>query len=156
MIIRTEDTRPRASVLPGDRYGCIEALGAVFHLPMPTERGTFRRRPFVVCRCGCGTVRVMHVHHVTRRCTSDCHCRIQDPPPVLPGERYGCLRVLGQPFQIPNRRPYDWRIRRPWFCVCQCDCGNVRVSKVFSLSRCPKSCGCASSIQTKARSFFSP
>lgn len=106
-------------------------------------------RNFWLCRCECGTERIVREDHLLEGRTASCGCCRNKPSATrlsLEGKRFGKLTVISFA-EIRNGMSY-WN--------CKCDCGNTCTACGKLLVRgTTKSCGCLkhSFVRTKKRAF---
>lgn len=98
-----------------------------------------RKNATYLCRCSCGTERVVEGRHLKDGSSKSCGCQRKiDNPSVkdLSGQRFGKLTVL-------KRAGSDNRNHALW--LCQCDCGNQCIKSGRHLvDLTSTSCGCNS------------
>lgn len=120
---------PRFQDLTGRRFG----RWLVVRL-QPKEKGKDRK---YLCRCECGTEKVVAAQNLRNGKSSSCGCyfrevmatRIED----LVGQRFGRLRVLAQSSERKSGRV-------AWVCIC--DCGKEKIVTGHDLVGSVRSCGC--------------
>ena len=120
------DTKP-SPISPGDQFDRLTAI-------RPTTGD------YWLCRCECGTEKEYARYLLLTGKVKSCGCsKIKHSPQaegiaftalINPGDRFGCLNVVGK------------SEKGRW--LCKCDCGNkVTVFAVDLLRGKAKSCGCA-------------
>ena len=111
--------------LAGQRFGVLQVL-------KKTDR---RKGSNVVweCKCDCGNIVYISGANLKRGATKSCGCKKRQN---LSGKRFGHLIAI-QPTEKREKRYVVWE--------CQCDCGNIVLVDVNSLSNNRvQSCGCVS------------
>lgn len=130
-----------AVVPPGSVFGWLTVIEEA-----PASGG----RRMMLCRCKCGTRKVIYLHSLRQGLTRSCGCfrRTTDfrPPNFidLTGERFGRLVVVRYAGSRGGRSLTKGRttVAVDWACVC--DCGNEKVTTTGALrSGFTASCGCA-------------
>ena len=102
---------------------------------------------FWLCRCSCGTERIMNGQVLRENQSFSCGCKTSQRLSEshkgktlkdIVGQRFGRLVVLERDFEEEKKHPFTntyWK--------CQCDCGNiVTVVKSSLTTGATKSCGC--------------
>jgi hypothetical protein len=126
-------------ITPGRRFGRWNVVKEAGHIR--TKSGISLRQ--VLCKCTCGTQRVVRWVHITSGRSLSCGClktaalksRIR---PVAKHERFGRWTVISEASSLSSLAGY--RVRR---LLCRCDCGTQRVVKLQSLvTHNSLSCGC--------------
>lgn len=86
-----------------------------------------------LCRCDCGTIRVVEKYSLIRGKSKSCSC-MGMPLDDLIGKRFGALTVIGK----GERNKLNQRTWR-----CRCDCGNIKdIIGCLLRDNKIKSCGC--------------
>lgn len=120
----------------GQRFGRYVALRRV------NDRGPSRW----LCRCDCGTEKVVRMSHLIDGSTVSCGCyrremgkrmavenKIDERSHLHPGDRFGRWVVIQE----------DQSRGHPYHYICRCDCGTVRpVNRRGLVTGSSKSCGC--------------
>lgn len=106
--------------LTGQRFGRLTVLRQV-----PVPEGLTQNN-YWLCRCDCGTERVVLVSNLIRGHTKSCGCLKQRD---LTGQRISRLTVLERSDQYATRGK---RTVRLW--KCQCDCGNITYKATDTLT----------------------
>ena len=114
--------------ITGQRFGRLTALRRV-----PAPEGT-APNDYWLCRCDCGTERVVLASNLIRGHTKSCGCLKQRD---LTGQRISRLTVLERSDQYATRGK---RTVRLW--KCQCDCGNITYKAADTLTG-SRECSCA-------------
>lgn len=114
--------------LTGQRFGRLTVLRQV-----PVPEGLTQNN-YWLCRCDCGTERVVLVSNLIRGHTKSCGCLKQRD---LTGQRISRLTVLERSDQYATRGK---RTVRLW--KCQCDCGNITYKATDTLTG-SRNCSCA-------------
>lgn len=114
--------------ITGQRFGRLTALRRV-----PAPEGT-APNDYWLCRCDCGTERVVLASNLIRGHTKSCGCLKQRD---LTGQRISRLTVLERSDQYTTRGK---RMVRLW--KCQCDCGNITYKATDTLTG-SRNCSCA-------------
>jgi len=114
-----------------DRVG--ERFGRWTVLALHPERSRFGKARWV-CRCDCGSERIVYGNSLRRGETTSCGCaRLVD----LTGQRFGRWQVLA----LHPERKRQGRYYAIW--LCRCDCGSEGIVVASKLrSGWSKSCGC--------------
>ena len=123
---------PEVSLKTGSVFGRWTVVG-------PQFRGS-QQRAFMVCRCSCGTHRVVSRIGLTTGRSSSCGCSalpwVSDTAQDYAGVSCGKLTVIGPMFRIAKAVP---RV------VCECECGGYTIiDPELVKNQKVKSCGCAS------------
>lgn len=127
---------PKRKDYTGQRFGCLTAIKLV------NDHGPSRW----LCRCDCGTKKVVRVDHLVNGDTVSCGCYrhemgkrmatengIDARNRLYPGDRFGRWTVLRE----DKSRGYPYRY------ICRCDCGTVRsVMRRSLVTDSSQSCGC--------------
>lgn len=99
-----------------------------------------QRKDGWLCRCDCGTERVLTNHQVRRLKSCGCknivkqHAKVAAAVKIGPGSRFNRWTVL-------RRAPYRHRAGIAW--ICRCDCGTEReIGQPELLRGTSQSCGC--------------
>jgi len=114
--------------LTGQRFGRLTVLRQV-----PVPEGLTQNN-YWLCRCDCGTERVVLASNLIRGHTKSCGCLKQRD---LTGQRISRLTVLERSDQYATRGK---RTVRLW--KCQCDCGNITYKATDTLTG-SRNCSCA-------------
>lgn len=114
--------------LTGQRFGRLTVLRQV-----PVPEGLTQNN-YWLCRCDCGTERVVLASNLIRGHTKSCGCLKQRD---LTGQRISRLTVLERSDQYATRGK---RTVRLW--KCQCDCGNIPYKATDTLTG-SRNCSCA-------------
>ena len=114
--------------LTGQRFGRLTVLRQV-----PVPEGLTQNDNWL-CRCDCGTERVVLASNLIRGHTKSCGCLKQRD---LTGQRISRLTVLERSDQYTTRGK---RTVRLW--KCQCDCGNITYKATDTLTG-SRNCSCA-------------
>jgi hypothetical protein len=107
------------------------------------ERAGYRPgRTLCLCRCVCGTRRLVGVADLASGHSKSCGCMRSEKREKafqdLVGQKFGKLRVLARA-RVRGHAASDKNI----YALCRCDCGSRRVVRLASLrSGHAKSCGC--------------
>jgi hypothetical protein len=118
----------------GQRFGCLIVTGP--GEPYISPKGQKQRR--VACICDCGKITNPSGYALQKGVTKSCGCKMDLYPPLVSGQRFGRLTVIGpgDP-RISPRGVITARV------ICLCDCGNeVTLAKGHLESGNTKSCGC--------------
>ena len=122
-----------AADLIGQRFGIYTVIGAA-------ESTTSGRRRWL-CRCDCGTERIVLGSNLKNGHSESCGCRrIRD----LTGERVGRLTVLERSERYASRGKRNVRL---WKCLC--DCGNITYKATDTLTN-PQQSMCSDCAQRYA------
>ena len=125
---------PRNRQLSGQTFGRWTVISQAGHTPI--------HQPRWLCRCECGTKKVLDGAILCLGLSKSCGClKPQSPSELvtaLTGHRFGRLVVLG-PAEAP---PACRDINDPWV-GCQCDCGKTIREPVRLLKEDSSSCGCS-------------
>lgn len=127
---------PKRKDYTGQRFGRFTAIRLV------NDHGPSRW----LCRCDCGTEKVVRMSHLTDGDTVSCGCyrremgrrmasenKIGERSPLYPGDRFGRWVVIQE----------DESRGHPYHYICRCDCGTVRsVNRCSLVTGSSKSCGC--------------
>jgi hypothetical protein len=118
--------------LTGKRFGRLVVLA------LHPERSRFGRTRWV-CRCDCGSERIVLGNSLRSGRTSGRHCsRFID----LTGKRFGRWRVIAL---LPERQRNTRERQRHTCWLCRCDCGGESIVRADKLIKgLSKSCGCIS------------
>jgi len=115
-------------------------VGSIFHkwtvidsTLIPTNNNYSKK---VLCKCQCGTERLVEVRSLRSGHSKSCGCRKQDNANARfqkkVGKRYGYLTIIGMGIKDKNYR-----------LECQCDCGNIIRASFHELEKSRVvSCGC--------------
>lgn len=113
----------------GQQYRHWTVVGDVFLKNV----GLFRKRFYVPCRCACGVKREIEIYAL-RHISKSCGCVKRDKLPIMPGQRYGRLVVIGPAGKDKGSNRSV---------LCQCDCGAVKsVRRTQIVLGTTVSCGC--------------
>lgn len=98
-----------------------------------------------LCRCTCGTEKIIEESHLKNGHTKSCGCYRREKPRErkldLSGQRYGRLTALS-PVEEADGSSFYWK--------CLCDCGKLCICHKESLrSGMTRSCGCLQEEQRK-------
>lgn len=125
---------PRIKDLKGQRFGRWTVLDYA---------GTDKRKKSLwLCRCDCGTERVVSAACLRKGESKSCGCLAKERRKAakrnnledLTGKKFGRLKVV-------SRYGFDDRGRQLW--TCECDCGNTIVVHAYLLKQGhTRSCGC--------------
>ncbi len=97
---------------------------------------------YCLCRCKCGTERIVDFQSLKRGKTNSCGCQRKTRLIDLTGKKYGMLTVISKHGKSPSG------IR--WNCVC--DCGKRTIATGNPLkSGITKSCGCIKAVRIYGR-----
>jgi hypothetical protein len=114
-----------------------DLIGQVFgRLTVIEQKGrTNQNNVKWLCRCVCGTEKVVANYHLLRGSTKSCGCLVLDLSfNNLTGKIFGNLTVI-ELYERGDGKVTTWR--------CKCSCGNYKVIAAHSLiSGLTKSCGC--------------
>ncbi len=124
-------------VKPGFRSGLLEVIETA-----PRQNG----RKMWLCRCDCGSQKIVSDSHLKSGHTKSCGC-ISRRRPIAPGMRVGQLVLIAE---APRREGCR-------FWLCRCDCGReCQVSETHLKTGHTKSCGCfqRKTAQEKAFDLF--
>lgn len=101
---------------------------------MVAARPRAKTFPRCLCRCSCGTVRIVKLYDLARGLSKCCGCRVGALPEVRRSRRFGRWTVLGR----AGNTSAGTRLLR-----CRCRCGKIRnVCSANLVSGASKSCGC--------------
>jgi len=116
----------RSIIVPGTQYG-------EWTIIRETESGPKAKR-FVLCRCSCGTERIVKYSALTGGVSLSCGCKNYKLRDIEPNELFGEWLTLGQSYTNEKDQKYI---------LCRCTgCGVVKPVEVHSLlSGISKSCG---------------
>lgn len=104
--------------LIGERFGMLTVIGRADS----TERGNRRW----LCRCDCGTEKIIIGSNLRRGTTVSCGCKKRID---LAGQRIGKLTVLGRSKQYATRGA-----RKTQLWECRCDCGAITFKATDTLT----------------------
>lgn len=129
--------KERASEVPditGQTFGSWTVLQ---HVPNP--HSTTKRGAYWLCRCICGTERIVSGPDLRSGNSQSCGCtRGETMVKDLTNQRFGKLTVIKRDTTKPKGQGAFW--------LCQCDCGNVTSVRGYHLtSHKTSSCGCLQS-----------
>ena len=125
--------------LIGQRIGMLTVLSEM-------ESGVDARghplRRFM-CRCDCGTEKVVLYHNLKSRRPLSCGCtRFKKKPPVdLTGQRFGRLTVVSE---AESHYPQNGFKKRRWLCKCDCGAETIVLQSNLTPDHGTRSCGCLS------------
>lgn len=89
-----------------------------------------------LCRCDCGTERIVYQDSLVRGLSSSCGCYRPNRRHNLLGQRFGKWTVIAPAENYPGTNKRRW--------LCRCDCGNEKVvNQEGLLQGTSTSCGCA-------------
>ena len=110
------------------------------------ERADTMKGVYWICRCDCGTRKVIRGTSLTSGNSTSCGCYSSEKLRELrilnlTGKKYGNLTVL---FQVKDfLSSVNGKKRSRW--KCKCDCGNFKIIQKDSLMNGTSSCGCLNS-----------
>lgn len=108
--------------------------------PDPSRHGN----GYMLCRCRCGTERIIQASMLRRGKTQSCACRKQEPIMDLTDKTFGRWKILSQASTI---KPGIY-----W--ICQCSCGIIRRVRGTALRHgASKNCGCERRIRLHKRTY---
>ena len=128
--------RQRSIDLKGEKIGrwtVLERKGS-------TKRGT----PMWLCKCDCGTVRVVNGINLRSGTTKSCGCLNNELTSKRNRKRFENISLVGQKFgKLLVVEKTSERRNGLVMYKCQCDCGNITVAKSSKLTEgAIQSCGC--------------
>ncbi len=120
--------------LTGQRFGRLTAINSSGAIARGDGKGYYKAS---LCQCDCGNTRLVINYKLTSGKITSCGCgdarKGKTPKDLQPGERFGKLVVINNSERLKGDRAS----------LCQCDCGNIKVVRNFTLWRNEtKSCGC--------------
>ncbi len=117
----------------GQKFGRLTVIGEGLAALCPS--GTRQRR--MICRCDCGTEKVIRLIHLRSGKIRSCGC-LRPARKLAIGGRFGRLVVLEE----SESRKFACGATRKQY-LCQCDCGNKKIIDSGNLKGGDtKSCGC--------------
>ena len=126
-----------ADDLIGQRIGMLTVFSEVE--PGTDTRGHLLRR--FVCRCDCGTEKIVNFHNLKTNRFQSCGCtRFKKKPPVdLTGQQFGKLTVISEAEAYYQR---SGNKKRRWLCKCECGRETIVLQSNLTSQSGTRSCGC--------------
>lgn len=127
--------------LLGNIYGMLTVVGEA-EQPLHVKR----KQIHWLCKCSCGNEKITLASSLESGRIKSCGCLNKLN---LLGNRYGMLTVI-----MEAKNPLHIKYKRIHW-ICQCDCGNEKVVRTYSLTTGhTKSCGCSCTITNKEEAII--